>query len=57
MEIKGTPAHRAIPRASMTSPARSRSEALGTMTERRFLNPYCHSFIRVAIAVPCVRVA
>ncbi|WP_063534393.1 NAD(+) synthase [Burkholderia sp. MSMB1589WGS] len=41
----------------MTTPARPRRPATGDAPAQRFLNPYRHGFVRIAIAIPPVRVA
>ncbi|HDR9511268.1 NAD(+) synthase [Burkholderia cepacia] len=41
----------------MTTPARSRHPVPGDTSAQRFFNPYRHGFVRIAVAVPPVRVA
>ncbi|MFA8356984.1 NAD(+) synthase [Burkholderia ubonensis] len=41
----------------MTIPARLRRAAPGATPAQRFFNPYRHGFVRIAVAVPPVRVA
>ncbi len=41
----------------MTTPASPRRPATGDAPAQCFLNPYRHGFVRIAVAIPPVRVA
>ncbi|MCZ2897622.1 hypothetical protein [Burkholderia thailandensis] len=45
------------PEQAMTTPASPRRPATGDAPAQCFLNPYRHGFVRIAVAIPPVRVA